>query len=204
MFTCVCVCVCVHAHPYVQCYSGSLYITLRTSLVCPLELSHLQSVQKPCWGWWSWSLKYWFIWPPLMGLSAKDFFTASVNWKEKTVMHFWGYLPWTNVHLIAYNVTVTLHMNDAGTCSMCAPLVFVYSDSLFPPHSCKDRNCSACYTSGLGLACHISSNCSSVLTVASQDEAYHRYRNAPKQPLFCFWVLYVEFLSFGWSWEVIS
>lgn len=102
------------------------------------------------------------------------------------------------------NVTVTVHMNDAGTYSMCAPLVFVYSDSLFPPHSCKDRNCSACYTSGLGLACHISSNCSSVLTVASQDEAYHRYRNAPTQPLCCFWVLYIEFLSFGWSWEVIK
>jgi len=100
---------------------------------------------------------------------------------------------------------------------MYAPLVFVYSDSLFPPRSCKDRNCSACYTSGLGLACHISSNCSSVLTVASQDEAYHRYRNAPT-PTFvllycaskwatwidCFWVLYVDSLSFGWSLEVIK
>jgi hypothetical protein len=75
-------------------------------------------------------------------------------------------------------------------------LIFVSSASLFPPRSCKDRNCSACHTSGLGLACHISSNCSSVLTVASQDEAYHRYRMHPHQPMCCFWVLYVDFFKF--------
>lgn len=87
-------------------------------------------------------------------------------------------------------------------------LIFVYSDSLFPPRSCKDRNCSACHTSGLGLACHISSNCSSVLTVASQDEAYHRYRLHPHQPMCCFWVLYVDFFKFwlelGGKWANLS
>ena len=164
--------------------------------MCPLKLSHWQSSQKPCWGRWSWSHKYWYIWPTWWGYRLRIFLLCPLIRKKKTVMHFWGFLPWASADLKVYNVTVTEHMNDAGTCSMCAPLVFVYSDSLFPPHSCKDRNCSACYTSGLGLACHISSNCSSVLTVASQDEAYHRYRNAPTQPLCCFWVLYVKFFKF--------
>jgi len=102
---CACACACARAHAPLQCYSGSFYSTLRTSLMCPLELSHLQSVQKPG----SWSLKYWFIWPPWWGCQLRIFLIASVNWKEKTVMHFWGYLPWTNAHLLQCTWMMLVH-----------------------------------------------------------------------------------------------
>ncbi|KAG8229821.1 hypothetical protein J437_LFUL008189 [Ladona fulva] len=38
--------------------------------------------------------------------------------------------------------------------------------------NCKDKNCSACHGSEMGVSCTISSNCPSVLTITSQDEAY--------------------------------
>jgi hypothetical protein len=93
----------------------------------------------------------------------------------------------TNRHCVIYGRVMLVH-----TVCMLPDFLFI------PPRSCKDRNCSACHTSGLGLACHISSNCSSVLTVASQDEAYHRYRLHPHPPLCCFWVLYVGIFVKFW------
>jgi len=74
--------------------------------------------------------------------------------------------------------TITIHDTPSPAVSV---ITISDSEDEAPGKCCKDRNCSACYTSGLGLACHISSNCSSVLTVASQDEAYHSSQSTPSR-----------------------
>ncbi|XP_021942951.1 homeodomain-interacting protein kinase 2 isoform X4 [Zootermopsis nevadensis] len=74
--------------------------------------------------------------------------------------------------------TITIHDTPSPAVSV---ITISDSEDETPGKCCKDRNCSACYTSGLGLACHISSNCSSVLTVASQDEAYHSAQSTPSR-----------------------
>lgn len=76
--------------------------------------------------------------------------------------------------------TITIHDTPSPAVSV---ITISDSEDEAPGKCCKDRNCSACYTSGLGLACHISSNCSSVLTVASQDEAYHSSQSTPSRGL---------------------
>ncbi|PSN29452.1 hypothetical protein C0J52_24770 [Blattella germanica] len=74
--------------------------------------------------------------------------------------------------------TITIHDTPSPAVSV---ITISDSEDEAPGKCCKDRNCSACYTSGLGLACHISSNCPSVLTVASQDEAYHSAQSTPSR-----------------------
>ncbi|XP_023719375.1 homeodomain-interacting protein kinase 2 isoform X5 [Cryptotermes secundus] len=74
--------------------------------------------------------------------------------------------------------TITIHDTPSPAVSV---ITISDSEDEAPGKCCKDRNCSACHTSGLGLACHISSNCSSVLTVASQDEAYHSSQSTPSR-----------------------
>ncbi|XP_046395391.1 homeodomain-interacting protein kinase 2 isoform X2 [Ischnura elegans] len=76
--------------------------------------------------------------------------------------------------------TITIHDTPSPAVSV---ITISDSEDESPGKCCKDKNCSACHGSEMGVSCTISSNCPSVLTIASQDEAYRSTQPASRGAL---------------------